>query len=282
MTRRRQDPLRPLADEEGEVLERISRAQNEPAVHVARAKSLLAVADGATYEAAARAAGRRSNDAVSQLAARFNKDGLAALEMRHGGGPEVIYGVEERKRILAAFERTPDREQDGTATWSLTTLQRALRDAPDGLPNVSTYTVWRVLHDAGWTWQKDRTWCKTGTVQRNGTAKTLTLFHPATGQVRVTGVTGCTNAVLHAWLKQEWSDILAKLPLPIALDAETNRAVWELWRVGLGNPLPLPDELPPLRALLVWDNLAGHKTPEMVEWLIQNGVMPLYTPLGGS
>jgi hypothetical protein len=117
---------------------------------------------------------------------------------------------------------------------------------------------------------------------RNGTAKTLTLFHPATGQVRVTGVTSCTNAVLHAWLKQEWSDILAKLPPPIALDAETNRAVWELWRVGLDNPLPLPDGLPALRALLVWDNLAGHKTPEMVEWLIHNGVMPLYTPLGGS
>jgi hypothetical protein len=27
----------------------------------------------------------------------------------------------------------------------------------------------------------------------------------------------------------------------------------------------LPADLPPLRILLVWDNLAGHKTPE---WLI--------------
>ena len=32
---------------------------------------------------------------------------------------------------------------------------------------------------------------------RNGTAKLLTLFHPATGQVRVKGVTSCTNVVLH-------------------------------------------------------------------------------------
>ncbi len=180
MTRRRQDPLRPLTDEEREVLERISRAQNEPAVHVARAKSLLAVAGGATYEAAARAAGRRSNDAVSQLVARFNKDGLAALETRHGGGPEVIYGVEERKRILAEFERTPDREQDGTATWSLTTLQRALRETPDGLPDISTYTVWCVLHDAGWTWQKGRTWCKTGTVQRKRKAGVVEVTDPET------------------------------------------------------------------------------------------------------
>jgi transposase len=166
MTRRRKDPLRPLTGEERGVLERISRAQSEPASHVARAKSLLAVADGATYGAAAQAAGRRSNDAVSQLVSRFNQEGLAAIEPRHGGGPQVIYGIEERKRILAEFERVPDREKDGTATWSLTTLQRALREAPDGLPDVSTYTIWCVLHDAGWTWQKDRTWCHTGTVPR--------------------------------------------------------------------------------------------------------------------
>ena len=44
----------------------------------------------------------------------------------------------------------------------------------------------------------------------------------------------------------------------------------------------LPEQLPPLRLLLVWDNLAGHKTPEMVLWLCQHGIMPLYTPLGGS
>jgi hypothetical protein len=74
--------------------------------------------------------------------------------------------VEERKRILAEFERQPDREKDGTATWSLSTLQRALREAPDGLPGISTYTIGCVLHDAGWTWQQDRTWCKTGTVTR--------------------------------------------------------------------------------------------------------------------
>jgi hypothetical protein len=117
---------------------------------------------------------------------------------------------------------------------------------------------------------------------KEGTAKILTLFHPATGEVRVKGVTCCTNAILHPWLKQEWSEILAELPPAIELDPETNRAVWEIWRIGLDNPVSLPKELPPLRALLIWDNLSGHKTPSMVEWLIQNGIMPLYTPLGGS
>ena len=65
------------------------------------------------------------------------------------GGPTVQYGPAERERILAEVRRTPDRERDGTATWSLTTLQRALRRAEDGLPEVSTYTIWCVLHEAG-------------------------------------------------------------------------------------------------------------------------------------
>lgn len=178
MTRRQKDPMRPLTDEERTVLEQISRAQSEPASHVARAKVLLAVADGASYTEAARAAGRRSNDAVSQLVSRFNREGLAAIEPRHGGGPETIYGVEERKRILAEFERQPDRERDGTATWSLSTLQRALREAPDGFPGISTYTIGRALHDAGWTWQKDRSWCKTGTVTRKRKGVTVEVTDP--------------------------------------------------------------------------------------------------------
>ena len=38
---------------------------------------------------------------------------------------------------------------------------------------------------------------------RQGTAKLLTLFHPATGEVRVRGVRRTTNEVLHPWLKEE-------------------------------------------------------------------------------
>jgi hypothetical protein len=86
--------------------------------------------------------------------------------------------MEERQRILAEFERQPDREQDGTATWSLTTLQRILRAAPDGLPKVSTYTILQVLHDTGWTWQKDRTWSKTGTVIRKRKSGTVEVTDP--------------------------------------------------------------------------------------------------------
>lgn len=132
MTRHKKDPLRELTEGEREVLEHISRSQTEPASHVARAKELLAVSRGYNYTEAAALAGRRSNDAVSELVSRFNREGLAAIELRHAGGPAVVYTTAERERILDEVHRPPQRERDGTATWSLSTLQKALRRAEDG------------------------------------------------------------------------------------------------------------------------------------------------------
>jgi len=118
---------------------------------------------------------------------------------------------------------------------------------------------------------------------RNGTAKLLTLFQPSDGQVRVKGVTSCPNSVLHPWLKQQLADILAALPQPSeTLEPEANRAQWEMWFEGLSVRPTLPAHLPPLRLLLVIDNLAGHKSPDLVLWLFEHGIIPLYTPLGGS
>jgi len=118
---------------------------------------------------------------------------------------------------------------------------------------------------------------------RGGTVKLLTLFRPATGQLWAAPVEHAPNAVLHPWLQETLTTILDTLPAPIPpLDAETTRAAWAVWQDGLTAPFPLPAELPPLRALLIWDNLAGHKTPDLVGWLCAHGVMPLYTPLGGS
>ena len=164
----KKDPLRALSSGERRALEQLARSQSAPAASVARARAFLAVSDGSSYTEAARLVGRAVGDSIAHWVARFNQDGLAAVEPRHGGGgaPPVLYGPAERDRILSEFRRAPDREQDGTATWSLNTLQRALRRAPDGLPNVSTYTIWAVLHDAGLSWQRDRSWCHTGAARR--------------------------------------------------------------------------------------------------------------------
>jgi hypothetical protein len=117
---------------------------------------------------------------------------------------------------------------------------------------------------------------------REGTAKQLTLFHPASGQVRVKGVRSSSNAVLHPWLKDELAAILATLPASEVLPPAENRRRWERWQEGLTIRITLPQDLPPLRMLLIWDNLTGHYTVDFILWLFTHGIMPLFTPLSGS
>ncbi len=55
---------------------------------------------------------------------------------------------------------------------------------------------------------------------------------PRRWRARVKGVTSCPNAVLHGWLKEELTTILASLPTPPA--AVSMRGTWERWR-GAGR-----------------------------------------------
>lgn len=166
MSRRQEHPLRRISQEEQIELEQMSRSSSCPAEWVRRATLLLLVERGASYLAAARQVGRRNGEGVSALVARFNREGLEALIPRHGGGPARKYDTVERARIVTEVKRSPDCRQDGTATWSLNLLKRALRAAPNGLPQVSTDTIRKVMLEAGYSWQQNRTWCETGQVVR--------------------------------------------------------------------------------------------------------------------
>lgn len=178
MSRCQKDKLRPLTEQERQALEHIARSGSEQADVVARAQEVLAVSCGCPYRKAAAAAGRRSRDAVRYLVRRFNRDGLAALEPHRSGGRKPSYDTAACERILTEARRTPDRQQDGTATWSLMTLRRALRQAPDGLPHVSTYTIGRVLHATGFRWLAARSWCETGKAVRKRRSGTVTVTDP--------------------------------------------------------------------------------------------------------
>jgi hypothetical protein len=106
----------------------------------------------------------------------------------------------------------------------------------------------------------------------------LTLFRPATGELRVKGVAQATNAILHPWLKQEIEALLAEMDNDKRARPELpDEADWEAW-----FERQLSVKLPPLRLILIWDNLAGHKNYELWKWLLAHGVLPLFTPLGGS
>ena len=178
MTRKQKNPLRELTCEEQQYLEKVSRSQSESVSRVVRAKVVLFVAEGSTYTDAAQSVGRKSGDAVGKLVARFNAEGIAALNLRHGGGPSIVYGSEQRTKILQAVQKSPNRQTDGMATWSLTLLQQSLQQEESDLAKVSTYTLHKVLKESGWSWQKNRSWCETGKVVRKRKAGVVTVVDP--------------------------------------------------------------------------------------------------------
>jgi transposase len=176
------EPLRAITAAEQAALERIVNADTERVDHVRRAAAVLAVAHGKPYIQAAQLAGLRSGTTVADLVERFNRRGLAALTIAAGRGRKPRYAASERARIVATAQRSPNRRTDGTATWSLSTLQRTLRRG--SFPTVGTSTIRRVLQDAGSSYQRTRTWCPTGTAQRKRKAGVVTVVDPQTEQKR--------------------------------------------------------------------------------------------------
>ncbi len=167
MARASREPLRELTSGEESALQKLAHSRTEAAEVVARAKSLLAIVGGASFAAGARAGGRTSGYGVGKLVARFNHAGLNAVRTKPSTGRGVTYNSDLRAQVLAEYRRAPDRDLDGTGTWSLTTLQRAVRRRK-GLEQISRDTISKILRDAGLTWQRDRTWCDTGISIRKG------------------------------------------------------------------------------------------------------------------
>jgi hypothetical protein len=114
---------------------------------------------------------------------------------------------------------------------------------------------------------------------RGGTAKLLTLFRPATGEVRAEPVEHATNAVLHPWLQRELEAILATCPAaPSEPTPGRRRSDWNYH----ADAQRLDPYLPPLRLLLIWDNLKGHLNRPLMRWCVERGMLLLYTPIAGS
>lgn len=120
--------------------------------------------------------------------------------------------------------------------------------------------------------------------ERGGTAKIMTLFRPSTGILNAKGVLSVTNAILHPWLKEQLAAMLVtieKTHPQKELPPEAQRPLCAQWKTWLW-PQESEKGLPPLRIILVLDNLAGHLSQDLVRWFFEHGVMPLYTPVGAS
>ena len=178
MAPRQKERLRALTAEERSALARVQQATSGRHDEVQRATALLAVAAGASFAAAARGAGYAGGSTVHALVKRFNARGLAAVAIAPGRGPQQTYDAATRAQVVALAQRPPDRKVDGTATWSLSTLERAAQR--EICPAPKSRTIAQILRDAGSSYQQTRTWCPTGTAQRVRKSGVVTVTDPDT------------------------------------------------------------------------------------------------------
>jgi transposase len=174
MAQPQKHPLRPLSEQEKRELQRIVKASSERIDVARRARALLSVAASQSFAQAAGVAGFKEARSVGKLVKRFNAHGLAALSIAAGRGGKPIYTSEQQARILAEVQRTPDRKGDQTATWSLLLLRDALRKT--ALPHIAKETIRQVLHEHGYSFQRTRTWCRTGYALRKRKSGTVTVY----------------------------------------------------------------------------------------------------------
>ena len=131
MSRHQQDPLRPLTADERQELTRLSRSLSAPAAQVERSRALLAIADGASYTAAAHQVGRRHTEL------RLGQPLQPRRARRRAARPWVEHGSAMALRQHAFWRNGPEppsASRTARPTWSLSLLQKALRQAVTGCP----------------------------------------------------------------------------------------------------------------------------------------------------
>ncbi len=115
-------------------LEQIGRSQSLPAGFVLRAKILLLLADGCSYEAVKNRLDTTA-PTISRWKKRFLQQGLDGLETHRPGQPPCKLTARLRAKVLNATRRKPT---DGSTHWSCRKLAKHLRISKD-----LVHRVWR-------------------------------------------------------------------------------------------------------------------------------------------
>lgn len=126
-----------LSEEQQLELNRIAQSRSLPAGYVFRARLILMLAEGASYNAIKQRLGTTA-PTISRWKQRFLSAGLDGLDTAHPGQKPSVLTVRLRARILSATRKPP---RDGSTHWSCRKLAAAL--------GVSKDAVHRVWQEAG-------------------------------------------------------------------------------------------------------------------------------------
>ena len=80
---------------------------------------------------------------------------MQVLTIASGCGRKPTYGSNVGARVLQEVQQAPDRDLDTMSTWSLGSLQKALRQSE--LPQIGATTFSRMLHEEDYPFNLKRT-----------------------------------------------------------------------------------------------------------------------------
>lgn len=184
MSRRRKDPLRSLIENERRELLTSSRSSAAPAVRVARRPRRHTLGCRRWFRLPTSGPRGRSQEWWCGVPSG------RPVQPRGTDGPRPAArrGVTSRPttqrprigscgRPPAPRPRTPTAPPPGR--WR--SCAGCSGRPPMGLPQVSTFTIWQVLRGAGYTFQRTRTWCPTGSAVRKRKTGAATVTDPDAG-----------------------------------------------------------------------------------------------------
>lgn len=145
--------LRPLTEEEREVLDKLRRTRTAPNRMVQRSKGILLLSEGRSPQEVMNALGVGQATVYSWMR-RFNSEGVSGLDDRPRAGRPQEYTEEERGQIIATAQTHPQQLARPYAHWTLSRLveyvQTELRIG------ISRAQLARVLEDEGLRWYQEK------------------------------------------------------------------------------------------------------------------------------
>jgi transcriptional regulator with XRE-family HTH domain len=122
-----------LSQEDRAELMQIANSRTFPAGDVFRARLILALAAGQTYEVIARNLCTTA-PTIARWKRRFDKKGMAGLVPRHRGSPTRVATADVQARVLKRLQQTPP---DGSTHWSCRKMAEA-----SGLSKSTVQRIW--------------------------------------------------------------------------------------------------------------------------------------------
>jgi transposase len=111
-----------VSQEDRAELMQIANSRTFPAGDVFRARLILALAAGQSYEAISRTL-RTSAPTIARWKRRFDQKGMAGLVPQHRGSPVRVATADVQARVLKQLQQTPP---DGSTHWSCRKMADAL------------------------------------------------------------------------------------------------------------------------------------------------------------